>query len=212
MRITVEHSTIRALLTVAPKVDVRYYLVGIAVDVRADDVTLIATDGHVMLTVPLPADAVEDRAPGVYILSRDALEAVKPAKAGRTVLPIAITIDTEPDRPDPDRPGVTIKGKTAVSIQGAATVATSPIDGVYPDWRRVMPATASGEPAQFNHELLSRFGDVTRLLGRKFMHVHYNGQAGALVTFDGADALGVLIPLRSFAEGHPGLPAWAKAC
>ena len=77
MKLTIDHNVIRALLLCAPKTDLRYYLVGVCVDARANgDVVLVTTDGHRMLTYPVAADAIEALAPGEYIIPREALEAV----------------------------------------------------------------------------------------------------------------------------------------
>jgi DNA polymerase-3 subunit beta len=210
MKITIDHSIIKALLICAAKVDVRYYLKGVCVDARANgDVVLVATDGHRMLTYPVAVDAIEALAPGQYIIPREALEAVKPCKAGRVTLPITIEIVTAPDQPDPERAGVTIKGKTSITVTGATSTVTAPIDGKYPDWRRVVPKTVSGEPAQYNPEYIAGFGDACKLLGTKYPHIHHNGSSAAIVGNLGA-ALGVLMPMRSDAEFST-LPAWVQA-
>lgn len=214
MKITIDHSVIRALLICAPKTDLRYYLVGICVDARASDVTLVTTDGHRMLTYPVAADAIEGLAPGQYIIPREALEAVKPAKAGRVTLPITIDIVTAPDTLEG---GVTVKGKTSVTITGATSTVTPLIDGKYPDWRRVMPAKATGEPAQYSGHYMADFHTIAGLLSDSKSPmapiVHHNGTGSALVTRLGAGALGVIMPVRYDTEdmAHPGLPAWAQA-
>ena len=209
MKITIDHSVVKALLICAAKQDVRYYLKGVLVDARASDVTLVTTDGHRMLAYPVATDAIEALAPGQYIIPREALEAVKPCKAGRVTLPITIEIVTAPDQPDLERAGVTIKGKTSITVTGATSAVTAPIDGTYPDWRRVLPKTVSGEPAQYQAEYLGDFGRIADLLGTKYPHIHYNGSSAAIVGNLGA-ALGVLMPMRSDAEFST-LPTWALA-
>ena len=196
MKITIDHSVIKALLICAAKQDVRYYLKGVLVDARANgDVVLVTTDGHRMLAYPVATDAIEALAPGQYIIPREALEAVKPCKAGRHVLPITIEIDTA-------------KGLEN-KITGATSVVTPLIDGIYPDWRRVLPKTVSGEPTQYQAEYLGDFGRIADLLGTKYPHIHHNGSSAAIVGNLGA-ALGVLMPMRSDAE-FSALPAWALA-
>ena len=156
MKITIEHNIIKALLTCAAKVDVRYYLIGVCVDARANgDVVLVATDGHRMLAYPVAADNIEALAPGEYIIPREALEAVKPAKAGRVTLPIHIDITTAPDTRHPEDAEVIIKGKTSITVTGATSTVTAPIDGQYPTWRRIVPASTSGEIAQFTADYAS---------------------------------------------------------
>lgn len=214
MKLTISHDIIKALLLMAAKQDVRYYLKGVLVDVRAQDVALVSTDGHAMLAVPYLDDAEGDRIVGQWIVPREALEAVKPMKAGRTSLPISIEIVPGTQTPDPERPGVTLKAPDTIVITGATTASTKPVDGRYPDWRRVMPGAASGEVAQFDPALVSRFGDVHALLSGSTKGkpvIHHNGNSGALVSGLGRDSIGVLMPLRVDADDmrHPGLPSWA---
>jgi len=216
MKLTIEHNIIKALLIVASKQDVRYYLKGVLIDVRAQDVTMVTTNGAVLLSVPYLGDVEGDRVVGQWIIPREALEAVKPCKAGRTVLPITVEIIPGAQTPDPERPGVTIKATDTITIAGATTTTTKPVDGRYPDWRRVMPAAASLEVAQFDPALVATFGDVHALLSGSTKSkpvVHHNGRGGALVSGLGRDALGVIMPLRVDADDmrHPGLPSWATA-
>jgi DNA polymerase-3 subunit beta len=212
MKITIDHSIIKALLICAAKHDIRYYLKGVCVDARANgDVVLVATDGHRLLAYPVAVDNIEALAPGEYIIPREALEAVKPAKAGRITLPIHIDITTEPDQPDPERVGVTIKGKTSITVTGATSAVTAPIDGKFPDWRRIVPASTSGEIAQFNADYVSGFGDVCKLLGGSYgPYINHNGSAPAVVT-NLPGALGLIMPFRLDGDElkYTGKPAFA---
>lgn len=216
MKLAIDHNILKALLIVAPKQDIRHYLKGVLVDVRAQDVAIVSTNGAVMLAVPYVDNIEGDRLIGQWIIPREALEAVKPCKVGRTTLPITVEILPGAQTPDPERPGVTIKAPDAITITGTTTTTTKPVDGRYPDWRRVMPAAASLEVAQFDPALIATFGDVHSLLGGSEMFkpvVHHNGRGGALVSGLGRDALGVIMPLRVDTDDmrHPGLPSWATA-
>ena len=212
MKLTIEHNIIKALLIVAPRQEIRYYLKGVLVDVRAQDVTLVSTNGTVLIAVPYPDNIEGDRLIGQWIIPREALEAVKPCKAGRATLPIAIEILPGAQTPDPERPGVTIKAPDTIIVTGATTTTTKPVDGRYPDWRRVMPGSASLEVAQFDPALVATFGDVHSMLSGSTKSkpvVHHNGRGGALVSGLGRDALGVIMPYRVDDMQHPGLPSWA---
>lgn len=196
MKITIDHSIIKALLICAAKQDIRYYLKGVCVDARANgDVVLVATDGHRLLAYPVAADAIEALAPGEYILPREALEAVKPCKAGRVTLPITIEID--------------VARRLENKITGATSAITPLIDGRFPDWRRVIPKSVSNEPAQFQADYIGDFGRVAELLGAKHPQIHHNGASGAIVGNLGP-ALGVVMPMR-LDEPFNGLPTWALA-
>ena len=221
MKITVEHNVIKSLLLIAAKGDIRYYLNSVCIDARADGcVTLIACDGPRLLAWPLAVDDIEyDEGEALFVgdvmIPRDALEAVKPMKAGKTTLPLTITTTTAPDTEDPDRPGVTVKGKTAITIAGATTLTPPAGDGVYPDWRRIMPKAVSGEPAQYNAEYIGDFGKVCLLLGSKHPapRINHNGTGAAVI--DNLDrrgrALGILMPMRDDEAKFTGLPSWARA-
>ena len=212
MKITLDYSVIKALLICAAKQDVRYYLNGVCVDARADGtVVLVATDGHRLLAYLVAADNIEALAPGEYIIPRELLEAVKPAKAGRITLPIHIDVATAPDTPDPERAGVTIKGRTSITITGATTTVGAPIDGKYPDWRRIIPASTSGEAAQYQPDYIAGFGDICKLLGGKYgPFINHNGGSSAIVT-NLPGALGILMPMRLDGDDlkYVGKPAWA---
>lgn len=214
MKIHIKPETIKALLTVAAKGDIRYYLNGLLVDVNpAGAVALVATDGHRLLALPMDADDVSDARPGEYIIPRDALESVKPIKAGRNTFPLELTIEQSAPEPDPKRPGVMVQAPAHFALTGATTAAGAVVDGRYPDWRRVLPDKASGEPGHYQPAYVADFGTVAALLtGKKDSYpvIHHNGSSAALVTGLGDGAIGVLMPLRASADEmtHPGLPAW----
>jgi DNA polymerase-3 subunit beta len=211
MKLTIKAETIKALLAVAAKSDIRYYLNSIAIDARATgDVTLVATDGHRMLAVPVDKDDIENLLPGVWVVDRALLESVKPVKAGRTEFPLTLTLAGVSAGNPPN---------ATVQLTGATTASGTTVDGRFPDWRRVVPASADGIASQFSPEYVGSFGKVGELLGGKSKSIpcviHHNGNGAALVTFPGSPAIGVIMPMRVSADTstppHPGLPAWALA-
>jgi DNA polymerase-3 subunit beta len=212
---TIDHDVIKALLTTMPKQDVRYYLVGALIDVRESDVTLVATDGHMLLAVPVPQANIESAIPsGQYIIPRATLEAVKPAKVGRLTLSIRVSVNVPALTPDPDRPGVMLKLAPTITLEGATTATTAPVDGIYPDWRRVVPATSSGELQQFDPALITRWGQIHSTLGGKTpFTVHHNGTKPAWISGLHHDAIGVLMSLRDDTDvtKRDPLPSWAVA-
>ena len=213
MKITIDHSIIKALLVFAARNDLRYYLNGIAIDATRDRVALVATDGHMLMSIAVPASDVDNKLTGEYIISRADLEAVKPMKAGKHALPITIEITEPAPTPDPDRAGVMIKHNTTYKITGLTSVTNTLVDGKFPDWRRVVPQTLSGELAQFNLELLSRIDDIRKTLGRGACDatIHHNGNSCAQVTGLHPDALMLVMPCRSNdAQGDAPIPSWAR--
>ena len=108
MEIKITHETLKALLIIAAKDDIRYYLKSVCVDVTDKGTALVACDGHRLLAVP--ADDVTDAMPGEYIIPRESIAAIKPCKAGRVTLPLELTITKPAPVPDPARSGVTVLG------------------------------------------------------------------------------------------------------
>jgi len=192
MKFSISADTIKALLTIAAKKDIRDYLNSICIDVRASDAVAVATDGHKLLALPLtatddaPAPAL---VPGQYIIRREALEGVK-AVLKR---PILVTIDAT---------------ARMATLDNGSTVASSPLmDATYPDWRRVVPLTVSGAVSQFNAEYVGTFGKVHKLLGGAYSPaIQHNGDAAARVILPG-DAVGVLMPMRGDPQPLEN-PAW----
>jgi DNA polymerase-3 subunit beta len=212
MKITVKAEVIKALLTIAAKNDIRYYLNAVAIDAReGGDVTLVATDGHRMLAVPVDSDDIENLLPGVWVVDRALLESVKPVKAGRVEFPLSLSFVR--------RDATNNAAGANVTLTGATTASGTTVDGRFPDWRRVVPASADGIASQFSPEYVGSFGKVGELLGGKTKSIpaviYHNGNGAALVTFPGSPAVGVIMPMRVGSEAgpvaHPGLPAWAVA-
>ena len=84
-----------------------------------------------------------------------------------------------------------------------------PIDGTYPDWRRVVPGMdPSNVAAQFNPAYVGDMGKIAKLLGSKSGSavIHHNGDGPAGVTFGGReDCFAVIMPLRPAKDA----PTWA---
>lgn len=141
---------------------------------------LVSTDGHRLFCAKL--DLTDVPPFDGWIMSREAL---KRALTGYK----AQTINICPNR--------------------IGDIACSPVDGNYPDWRRVVPnADLSGETAQFNASYIADLAKMGALMiGKKgkdsgmTYYLHHNGNGPAGVTFPGCeDAFAVLMPYRTKAE------------
>ena len=92
----------------------------------------------------------------------------------------------------------------------------APVDGVYPDWRRVVPNAdgLTGETAQFNPAYIADMGKIGVILRGKRRnsldaHIHHNGEGPAPITFPEIDhAFAVLMPIRAHHSDN-GSTAWA---
>lgn len=204
MKLSIDHSTIKALLLTSAKGDIRYYLNAICLDVTQGKATLVATQGHTLLAVPIEG---EDLIDGEYIIDRTIFESVSPIKAGKVEFPIDLIVTHEPDKIEGDR---TIKGHVTITLSGLTSATSKLVDAKYPDWRRVIPRNQSREPAQYKPEYISIFGKIASLLSGKkdnYPTIHHNGQSGSLVSNLGQGAIGVIMPLRQD-DDFPYLPDW----
>lgn len=184
MKFTIPHNTIKALLLAAPKNDTRYYLNSVLLDVRSTDAVLVATDGHILLALPVAPDGTAEDVPyvpGQYIIPRDLLENVKPAYKGADV-----TIE--------------IVQHTVAINAGGTRLTGSLVDATYPAWRRVVPLEVSGIVSQFDAEYIGTFGKINKLLGAKYSPaIAHNGAVegdGGAARVHVVCGIGVIMPMR----------------
>lgn len=71
------------------------------------------------------------------------------------------------------------------------------IDGTFPDYTRIIPATTNGELAHFNYAYLAEYAEAATKSGFGAMFVHHNGGNPALVTFQYFHAIAVIMPMRT---------------
>jgi hypothetical protein len=182
------------LLTIAPTVDVRYYMIGAHVRTDARGTIVEATDGHAMLRVrvsPVPAPLTST------IIPRALLEGAA-GKGKRTLLDV-VQVDIASDG-------------TITLTEPDGTVRTGKaIDGQYPDTDKVtpLPAITPIEPAQFNPALLARVHAALQLMGadENDIQMRQHGLKPSLVTAAAVpDALAILMPWR---QPDAALPSWA---
>lgn len=89
----------------------------------------------------------------------------------------------------------------AVSREAIGGVAHTPIDGRFPEWRRLVPTAPSGDIAMFDADYLARakaaFLDMgATLLAAAGMSVAHNGDGPALLSVESIDALMLVMPVR----------------
>lgn len=167
-------NTLKALLLIAGKKDVRYYLNGILIDhVKR---VAVATNGAMLMVIKLAAD---DEVNASAIIPRELAE--KAVKIGDGTLSISVD-------------GMIKLG--GLSAKG--------VDGRYPDWLRVVPETTSGVAGHYNHELTNTIQKAAALvLGTKnyVIHLNQNGDGAAMVAI-GDEGLAVVMPMRENAVNN----------
>jgi len=202
IQISVPVGHIEAAMQAVSKETLRYYLNGVFIDARG---FIAATNGHMAFAaVCEAANKTSDCSPtyaatvgalaGV-IVPRLALELAAKA-AGRTK---GLNMVFERDA----------QGQWWI-LNGTARVAFVPVDGAFPDWKRIVPeAPAALTAAHYDPQYIAALGNMAKALndGKKDMstafRLHQAGESPALVTFrNGAgdvmtDCVAVLMPIRT---------------
>ena len=189
MQFTIKTNELKALLLCAGKKDVRYYLNGVHFEGAAKSIIAVATDGHRLLAVNLPGQQPE----GVKaLIPRALIEAAVKTKA-----PV---ID------------IKIEGGNVTLSSAGQNVSGSITDGVFPDYRRVIPNSVSGiQGNDFNNTYLVDFDKIGALIEGGKASVLQNGPGmSALVRFDNENAIGVIMPLRHDLHKNLSRPAWIE--
>jgi DNA polymerase-3 subunit beta len=194
MKFSIKRKDIRAMLHLAAKKDIRYYLQGINV-VRDNRGTYIeATDGHVLGRLLI--DGIRSDTKLNVVLPTDALLKLKGTK-----------------KQSDEWLHFEVNGLSVECIQGDSTIRFSAHDARFPDTDRVIPMVFKAEdvlPSTFNPDLLVRFVDVSEELygKRQIPMVLQRGSQSSIVSFPQMDDafIGVIMPTREFAPAK--VPEW----
>ena len=194
MKFSIQRKHIRAMLHLAAKKDIRYYLQGLNI-VRDNRGTYIeATDGHIMGR--LLVDGIRSDTKQNVVLPTDALLKLKGTKKhGDEWLHFEVN------------------GLSVECIQGDSTIRFSAHDARFPDTDRVIPMgfpDSDLKPATFNPDLLVRFVDVSEELygKRRIPMILQRGDQSSIACFPQMDDafIGVIMPTREFSPAK--VPAW----
>lgn len=193
---TINLRVLAAAAAFASKDEARYYLMGVCVEIEPRAVTYVATDGSRMIVYRSEvddSDIPDNLLTGCFIIPTEQCKCFKLSKE------------------DPGSAKIFGKGRLTIA-HDFVDVTFAPIDGIYPDWRRVIPRTPmSGFIAQFNLKLLADFAKFGAALDHGSPFVAHNGsQAPAMVWFPGAPhCFGTIMPLVLPNEMGRAAPEWA---
>ena len=188
MRIEIDAKTLAAVAIAQSTESTRYYLCGVCFD--GDDA--VATDGH-LLTVAVWINRdlaiLDDDAAPIMPVSSKAITALKRRDATHAIF---------------DGSTLSVYGATSDTVPLYLEPST-PIDGTFPDWRRVLPdvpddATCSG---MFGDALFARIAATAKILGAgKSLGVQLQGvddsSAHRVRYYNGAalDTYSIVMPLK----------------
>lgn len=197
MTVTIEARAdmLKAALMFVSREATRPYLGGVYIDPAG---LAVSTDGHRLFCGALAPD--DERA-------------ALPAFDGWTIPGEALKRALQGFKP----PRGTVDPRITITPERVGDVACKPIDGAFPDWRRVIPDAAAmdGAAAQYQGEYLADFDKAAALLRgdrRGQCRVYHDGQNPALVSFGvlgnytggpPVPAFGVLMPLRDLEGAKP---------
>lgn len=191
--INIPTAVLIAAREVAPKKDVRFYLVGALLELDGKgNAFLVATNGHIMTAyritdAPMVAEKI--------IIPRTMLDKLKASPLD------VILIATRGDA-----------GEWRLSMYtDRMTFGDDAIEARYPDWRRQFPRELSGAPAQFDVELIATLAKVERAFrrgkSRSYVTLGHNGNATAIVDFGVGNLAGLIMPMHR--EAPTAAPDWA---
>jgi len=192
MQFTIKQSQLKAMINLAAKQDIRFYLCGVFVEFNQTTTRLVATCGHKLGVLNHSSD--DNQGAGSLIIPREVIENLP--KTGKFDPELTIT-----------KCPINHASWTIV-IPGGTQIVFQQIDGKFPDYRRVCNFKTSGEAASFNYEYMVQFLKVQHALGgskTNTVNLYQNGTSGALVTLAGVDNFaGVIMPIRSDAVNQAG--------
>lgn len=194
MKFSIQRKSIRAMLHLAAKKDIRYYLQSVNVVRDNRGTYLEATDGHVLGRLLI--DGIKSDTKSNVVLPTDALSKLKGTK-----------------KQSEEWLHFDVNGLSVECIDSQSTTRFSAHDARFPDADRVIPLVFKDDdvkPATFNPDLLVRFVDVSEELygKRQIPHVLQRGTQSAIVSFPKFDDsfIGVIMPMRE--DGSAKVPAW----
>lgn len=181
MQYEVNMKALCALVHLAGKNDIRRYLNGVCIEFRDTETVYVATDGYVLGSYTV---AQRNEGPATIIIPRGVVERIKLHKTRHDAV-LSVGDDG-----------------TARLVYAAQSVDVGfkPLDGVFPDWRRSVPAEVSNEPGNYNVELLGKFVKVNKVFGTSAagrILLRQNGERGAaLVAIEDEAFQGIIMPWR----------------
>jgi len=222
LNLTISLATLRAARTHTAEGDIRSYLNGVYLDVTTGKV--VATDGHRMLVISAPGIVharAYDRAvmppelrAGV-IIPNDAIDAALKLYSGEyqrgkrlgdvdVVVTLRWTRELDPTRADVH---IIRAPEGTIAVPNGGAVGFRPLDGQFPQWRRVTPAAdqlGALELSCTNWQYVADACDAFAILrnkqkkhaGQHAVRIHTRGTSPAIITDGQPDAVAVVMPMR----------------
>ena len=187
-----------AALMTASSEETRYYLCGVLVEIEARSVTYVATDGHRLFAhrEELGEGEEPNTLLGHFIIPMKSCRAIKLRKKATDAAMLSQVDD----------------GGMLLAYLGERHY-FKPVDGTFPNWRRVMPKRGGEAYAHFDGKLVASFSAIAAALGDDKGSPRIcpmDANSPALVVFHGREdtTFGVIMPMRGEKVARI-VPAWA---
>lgn len=209
IKLTVRAEIIAVLKLFASDKDVRYYLNGIALEIGAAESRLVATNGSMLGCIRIVSEQPEVATPLTnIIIPNDLLKSIKPSGM------VEITIGDLETKDNGKGEQVPVSNSRPITLTYAGvSISGKTMDGIFPEFRRVIPSKVSGQPAQFDPRFTGTLAKAWAIIhggkGPHLVGIGFNGTDGALIDLAYEDFTGVIMPLRSNAITAPvASPPW----
>jgi DNA polymerase-3 subunit beta len=192
---TLDLRTLAVVSTFCSNEETRYYLKGVLVEVGPTGVTYVATDGQRLAArrVALPPDLPPNTLIGRWIIPVEDCRALKPGRRGEGQALLT---------PAGNNLLLTYEGKPRL---------VQPIDGTFPDWRRIIPNKTTGKLSKLTMQgkYFAAVWALGEALGIGMPIAHWNDDGGPVpFTFADDTAFCLVMPMREKENNGWSAPSW----
>ena len=190
MQFVIHRNALKAVSRFMAVKDVRYYLNGIMIESNDMQTRMVATDGHTLI---IHRSDAKDENEGSW-------QGIMPDTFVKTLL------GWKPEgKWQKDQPILCVIRDGEIRAQWGANIAVcKPIDGKFPDYRRVIPETCSGMASFYDPDYLARVKRASEDLGsgKGYFELRMNGKTepngseGAGVAVINANCFAIIMPMR----------------
>lgn len=200
VKLSFDIRTLKAALLCTSTDETRYYLKGVAVQLDDDKLFIVATDGHRLIAMQPE-----------FTIERDDTDAATRANFGSVIIPADIVKNLKPVR-GVDECTLIVDGIKGEIDYCGQSVRFGFIDGTFPEWRRVIPSTISGETAQFDARYIADLPKICAAFGTKDskVEIEHNGNSPAFIALNlPVPYVCLLMPYRGTPQPVK-LPSWVS--
>jgi len=190
--------TLKAISAFASTEEARYYLNGVLLTLDANGAEYVATDGHRLAArrIDLPEGVDRNTFIGSFIIPTKVCKSFK------------WNVRMAPDGTAHDA------GNGELKLVGPDSTASvfKPVDGTFPDWRRVVPQSATGVfSIGINGAYLNSVDTLAKELDLGAKNCHWNSDGPIPFTFSrDTDTIAIVMPVNQPKDLAWIVPAWVS--